>query len=70
MNYAIAIGISREHGVYADREAARLMKKSRSSRENESHKEHCQATIQRRKGAEVSGDHLILQRDNQRRTDY
>lgn len=28
MNYAIAIGISREHGVYADREAARLMKKA------------------------------------------
>ncbi|NCG55156.1 ParB/RepB/Spo0J family partition protein [Serratia fonticola] len=28
MNYAIAIGIHREHGVYADREAARLMKKA------------------------------------------
>lgn len=28
MNYAIAIGITREHGVYADREAARLMKKA------------------------------------------
>ncbi len=28
MNYAIAIGIAREHGVYADREAARLMKKA------------------------------------------
>lgn len=30
MNYAIAISISREHGVYADREAARLMKKAES----------------------------------------
>lgn len=28
MNYAIAISIHREHGVYADREAARLMKKA------------------------------------------
>lgn len=28
MNYAIAIGIARQHGVYADREAARLMKKA------------------------------------------
>ena len=28
MNYAIAISISREHGVYADREASRLMKKA------------------------------------------
>ncbi len=31
MNYAIAIGISREHGVYADREAARLMKKAEAA---------------------------------------
>jgi len=28
LNYALAINISREHGVYADREAARLMKKA------------------------------------------
>lgn len=28
MNYALAISINREHGVYADREAARLMKKA------------------------------------------
>lgn len=69
MNYAIAIGISREHGVYADREAARLMKKQKQPG-NESHKEHRQTTIQRRKGAEVSGDHLIMQRDHQRRTDH
>lgn len=31
MNYAIAIGISREHGVYADREAFRLMKKAEAA---------------------------------------
>lgn len=31
MNYAIAIGISREHGVYADREASRLMKKAEAA---------------------------------------
>lgn len=31
MNYAIAIGITREHGVYADREAARLMKKAEAA---------------------------------------
>lgn len=31
MNYAIAISISREHGVYADREAARLMKKAEAA---------------------------------------
>ncbi|EKF63540.1 putative DNA-binding protein [Serratia plymuthica A30] len=28
MNYALAIQLNREHGVYADREAARLMKKA------------------------------------------
>ncbi|MBB1584227.1 DNA-binding protein [Serratia sp. OS31] len=28
MNYALAISINREHGVYADKEAARLMKKA------------------------------------------
>lgn len=31
MNYAIAISISREHGVYADREASRLMKKAEAA---------------------------------------
>lgn len=31
MNYAIAIGISRDHGVYADREASRLMKKAEAA---------------------------------------
>lgn len=31
MNYAIAIGISREHGVYADREASLLMKKAEAA---------------------------------------
>lgn len=31
MNYAIAISIHREHGVYADREAARLMKKAENA---------------------------------------
>ena len=31
MNYAIAITISREHGVYADREASRLMKKAEAA---------------------------------------
>ncbi|HEP0988264.1 TPA: DNA-binding protein [Serratia marcescens] len=31
LNYSLAIGISREHGVYADREAARLMKKAEES---------------------------------------
>lgn len=34
MNYAIAIGISREHGVYADREASRLMKKAEAAGKN------------------------------------
>lgn len=31
INYALAIQINREHGVYADREAARLMKKAEES---------------------------------------
>lgn len=31
MNYAIAISIAREHGVYADREASRLMKKAEAA---------------------------------------
>lgn len=31
MNYAIAIDIAREHGVYADREASRLMKKAEAA---------------------------------------
>ncbi|MGQ6001525.1 hypothetical protein ACUNHW_22575 [Serratia sp. IR-2025] len=31
INYALAIQIKREHGVYADREAARLMKKAKES---------------------------------------
>ncbi|HGM6858976.1 ParB/RepB/Spo0J family partition protein [Serratia rubidaea] len=31
INYALAIQINREHGVYADREASRLMKKAEAS---------------------------------------
>lgn len=31
LNYALAIGISREHGLYADREASRLMKKAEAA---------------------------------------
>lgn len=46
---ALAIQINREHGVYADREATRLMKKSRKSGKKKITKSVMKATIQRQK---------------------
>jgi ParB family chromosome partitioning protein len=61
MNYAIAIGISREHGVYADREASRLMKKAEAAGKKKVTKSIAKPQFNAGKARKFL-DHRIMQR--------